>query len=83
MQRSTDKWLQIGFISVSCSRCLLLLMMMMMMMVTILGKTTRRVYSSFKVVRCEIGKNIYMSREMYGRIKYNPDNLGKESKKAI
>ena len=63
-------------------------MMMMMMMTTtttttIVGEMTRRVYSSFKVVRCEIGKNIYMSWIVYGRIKYNPDNLGKESKNAI
>ena len=62
---------------------MMMMMMMMMMTTTILWEMTRRVYSSFKVVRCEIGKNIYMSWEMYGRIKYNPDNLGKESKNAI
>ena len=43
----------------------------------------KKSYSSFKVVRCEIRKNIYMSWIVYGRIKYNPDNLGKESKNAI
>ena len=62
---------------------MMMMMMMMMTTTTMLGEMTRRVYSSFKVVRCEIGKNIYMSWEMYGRIKYNPDNLGKESKNAI
>ena len=57
--------------------------MKMMMMTTILGEMITTVYSSFKFVRCEIGKNIYMSWIMYGRIKYNPDDLGKESKNAI
>ena len=62
---------------------MMMMMMMMMMTTTILGEMTRRVYSSFKVVRCEIGKNIYMSWIVYGRIKYNPDDLGKEQKNAI
>ena len=39
---------------------MIMMMMMMMTMTTILGKTTRTVYSSFKVVRCEIEKNIYV-----------------------
>ena len=47
---------------------MMMMMMMMMMMTTIFGEMTRTVYSSFKVVRCETEKNIYVMENVWQNI---------------